>query len=70
MLLQASDARPADVSDSLTLVSSVETLSHNDDETSASHHQQQQQHSVSDNEPVKDFVNDVQGKYSPTISRC
>ena len=59
-----SEGRPTDVSDSFTVVSSVETLGRDDEQTSASEQQQlQQQHTVSDSEPVKESVNDVQGKH-------
>jgi len=59
--LQASESHQIDVSDSFTVVSSIDSLQR-DDQISAS--LQLQQHQISDGEPVDDepLTDDVQGK--------
>jgi len=59
--LQTSEAQPSDMSDSFTLVSSIETLTHDDQMSASIQQQQQQQHGVCDDEPVEDAVDDEQG---------
>ena len=58
--LQTSKSRQTDVSDSFTVVSSIESFQY-DDQNAAS---VQLQHQVSDNEPMEDeaLTDDVQGK--------
>ena len=59
--MQTSDARPIDVSDSLTVVSSLEENLVDEDEISGSV-QQQQQRGDADSEPVHHSANGLQGE--------